>query len=250
MNFDTLNNCSEMDRKTIEKMYHDLGGDKSENTQIYETIIESKHQNAAMVNVGQSLYRDIKGWCVNYITSKLEKDYGYDVYERSKVIEKINDNVLAPRQRLSLVHYVKYILSQYNDDGAWLDSLTKELKLAILKKECLLKFLIVWSSSKKWHCLVTIMAFFVVELLVLLPAPVEWMATFDLQQVNYSECGWINYMANVLAIKIDWIDGPQFSCINWRGVLLCALWLLVYVVFIVNILFNNIFSDITEYDEH
>lgn len=75
------------------------------------------------------------------------------------------------------------------------------------------------------------------------------MELFDFQQTYYSECGWLNYFTNVLAIKIDWIEGPKLVCLNWRGVVLCGFWLMVYVVFVVNILFNNIFANITEYDE-
>ena len=94
-----------MDNKDIEKMYRELGGDKASNAQIFETIIESKHQDLKLVDVKQSLYCDIKGWCYNYISSKQEKDYGYDIYNRSKIKEKINDSSLSTKQRLSLINY-------------------------------------------------------------------------------------------------------------------------------------------------
>ena len=95
----------------------------------------------------------------------------------------------------------------------------------------------------------TIILFFLIELIVLLPAPFEWMQLFGLQTNLYSDICWLNYIVNVLAVKIDWIEGPKLVCLNWRGVLLCGVWMLVYIVFIVNILFNNIFSDISVYDE-
>ncbi len=238
-----------MVNKDIEKLYRELGEDKTSNTQIYETIIESKHQDSKLVDVKQSLYCDIKGWCCNYISSKQEKDYGYDTYNRSKIKEKIYDSSLTAKQRLGLINYVKYILSQYNDDGSWLNSDATELKLTVLKKENWFKFILKWSSSKIRRSLITILIFFVVELVFLLPAPFEWMELFDLQQVNYSECGWLNYIANVVAVKLDWIDGPHLVCLNWRGVMAMGLWMVLYIVFVVNILFNNIISDITDYDE-
>ena len=238
-----------MDEKSIRQLYRSLGKDKTVNTQILETIIECKHQDRQWINTEQTLYRDLKMWCYNYISSKQEKDYGYDIYEHSKITEKLNDDALADRQKLALIHYVKYVLSQYNDDGAWLDEDMTETKLAVLKKENYLKYLILLSSSNKWRCLMTILLFFAVELIILLPAPFGWMELFDFQQANYSEYRWVNYITNVLAIKIDWIEGPKLVCLNWRGVVLCGFWLMVYVVFVVNILFNNIFANVSEYDE-
>ncbi len=234
---------------TIESLYNGLGDNKAENAQIFETIIEEKHQNPEMIGIGQSLYRDIKAWCSNYIGSKQEKDYGYDVYEHSRITEKIKDEKLSARQKLALVNYVKYVLSQYNDNGAWLDKECIDYKLEVLKKEYFLKYIILLSSSNKRRCLMTIVLFYLVELIVLLPAPFDWMELFDLQKEIYSDCVWLNYIVNVLAVKIEWIEGPKLICLNWRGVVLCGLWMLVYIVFIVNILFNNIFSDISVYDE-
>lgn len=238
-----------MDEKAIRRLYRSLGKDKTENTQILETIIECKHQYMQWINTEQTLYRDLKMWCYNYISSKQEKDYGYDIYEHLKITEKLNDSALKNRQKLALIHYVKYVLSQYNDDGAWLDEDMTETKLAILKKENRLKYLILLSSSNKWRCMFTILLFFTIELIILLPAPFGWMELFDFQQENYSEYGWLNYITNVLAIKIDWIEGPKLVCLNWLSVFLCGFWLMVYVIFIVNILFNNIFANISEYDE-
>lgn len=234
---------------TIESLYSGLGDNKAENAQIFETIIEEKHQNPELTGIGQSLYRDVKAWCSNYVGSKQEKDYGYDVYEHSRITEKIDDEYLSARQKLALVNYVKYVLSQYNDNGAWLDDECIDYKLEVLKKENFIKYLILLSSSNKRRCLITIAIFFLVELIVLLPAPFDWMELFDLQKEIYSDCSWLNYIVNVLAVKIDWIEGPKLVCLNWRGVVLCGLWMLVYIVFIVNILFNNIFSDISVYDE-
>lgn len=238
-----------MDTKALEQMYRELGTERTKNAQIFETIIESKHQNSQLINVKQSLYCDIKRWCYYYIASKQEKDYGYDSYEHSRIKEKITDSSLNNRQQLALVHYVKYILSQYNDDGSWLNDETMKIKLSILKKENWLKYLILLSSSSKKRCVITILLFFLVELVILLPAPFRWMGVFDFQQVSYSEASWLNYIANVLALKIDWIEGPKLECLNWIGVVMCGIWILVYIVFIVNILFNNIFADISEYDE-
>ena len=238
-----------MDKKTLGSLYQRLGKNKIENTQTLETIIEFKHYNVQLIDSEQTIYRDLKMWCYNYITSKQEKDYGYDIYEHKKIIEEINDNLLNDRKKLSLVHYVKCLLSQYNDDGAWLDKDTIEIKLAVLKKENRLKYFILWSSSNKIRCLKTILLFFLLEILILLPAPFEWMELFEFQETNYTEYGWLNHITNVLAIKIDWIEGPKLSCLNWRGVVLCGFWLMVYVVFIVNILFNNIFANISEYEE-
>lgn len=238
-----------MDTKTLEQLYQELGDERTKNAQIFETIIEIKHHDSHLLSIKQSLYCDIKGWCYNYIVSKQEKDYGYDSYEHSRIKEKITDSSLNDRQRLALVHYVKYILSQYNDDGAWLNEEMTKSKLAILKKENWLKYLILLSSSNKKRCVITILLFYIVELVILLPAPLECMQVFDFQQTNYSTVSWLNYMANVLALKIDWIEGPRLGCLNWIGVVMCGIWLLVYIVFIVNILFNNIFADISEYDE-
>lgn len=238
-----------MDDITIDSLYNRLGKNKTENVQILETIIEYKHHNVQLIDSKQTLYRDLKMWCYNYITSKQEKDYGYDIYEHKKIIEKISDTLLNDRKKLSLVHYVKYVLSQYNDDGAWLDKDTIEIKLAVLKKENWLKYFILLSSSNKKRCLKTILLFFLFEVVILLPAPFEWMELYEFNEANYTDYVWLNHIANVLAMKIDWIEGPKLTCLNWSGVVLCGFWLMVYVVFVVNILFNNIFANISEHEE-
>lgn len=249
--------CVNANRNTYNKksdelllqLYNELGKSGASDAQTFETIIEEKHQKEDLMCVGQSLYRDIKGWCRSYITCKQENDYGYDVYEHTKIIEKIGDDALTDRQKLALIRYIKCILAKYNDDGGWLEDEIMKNKLAILKKEAFLKYLLVLSSSNKKNCLLTIFLFFLIELIVLLPAPYSWMEVFEFQKVDYCSVVFIDYITNVLALKIDWIDGPKLVCLNWRGVLLCGMWMVVYIVFVVNILFNNIFSNISSYDE-
>ena len=48
------------------QLYNELGKSGASDAQTFETIIEEKHQKEDLMCVGQSLYRDIKGWCRSY----------------------------------------------------------------------------------------------------------------------------------------------------------------------------------------
>ena len=45
-----------MDEKAMNQLYMSLGKDKTENAQILETIIECKHQNIQLMNIGLALF--------------------------------------------------------------------------------------------------------------------------------------------------------------------------------------------------
>lgn len=57
-----------------------------------------------------------------------------------------------------------------------------------------------------------------------------------------------NHVINVLALRLDWIEGPELSCLSWLGVLIVLLWVLVYLAIVANILFKNLFEKIDIYE--
>lgn len=87
-----------------------------------------------------------------------------------------------------------------------------------------------------------------IECLVLLPIADNEHALFILSEKHYSDNEVINYITNILALRLEWISGPELHCLSWIGVVVVLLWCFIYVAFVANILFKNLFKNIDIYE--
>lgn len=225
---------------------HKLHSDKAQGL---TTIIEIKQNNPHLANYRNSMYLDTKMMLAHYIQSRDEKDYGYDQLDCDFIKKHIEQDYLTERQQLSLYGKAAACLKIIGEDVEWTQERELEIRLKIFKKENnWIKFVIVWSGKTKINSLMTLLALFVVECIVLLPISDEEHALFVFTEDRYCNNPIINHIANVLALRLEWIAGPELHCLSWIGVAMVFIWLVIYLVFVANILFKNLFKHIDIYE--
>lgn len=220
----------------------------SDRVQRLVTIIEIKQNTPDLVNIQRSLYLDTKDMLVNYVKSRDGKDYGYDQLDNDFIIEFIEQSYFSARQQISLYNKIESQLRIQAEDYGWIQDRVLKLKLKIFKKENWIKFVIVHSGKNKLSSLVTIIILFGIECLCLLPIADKEHALFSVQQMHYNDNEIINYITNIWALRLDWIDGPHLTCLSVWGIVLITVWLTVYLVFVANIVFKNLFDKIDIYE--
>lgn len=224
---------------------HKLHSDKAQGL---ATIIEIKQNNSHLADYHCSLYLDTKRMLAHYIQSKDGKDYGYDQLDCDFIKKYIEQDYLTKRQQLALYEKASSCLKAIGEDVKWIQERELNIRLKIFFKENLLKYIIVLSGKSTKNCLCTLFLLFVIENLVLLPIADNEHALFVFTEKNYSNNQIINHIANVLALRLDWIKGPELHCLSWVGVMMVFIWLVIYLVFVANILFKNLFKNIDIYE--
>ena len=212
--------------------------------QILYTIIEIKKNNPNLEYTNRSLYVDVKEWIHIYLKERIEKDYGYDSYDKNQVIDIICNNNFSERQKISLYYNARNELINRNDTSSWIDPLVLKEKLLIFKQENFLKYIIILSGKNKLSCICTLGILYFIECLILYPYDFLKHSMFSIKYIDYADCFTLNHMINVLALRLQWIDGPKLYCLNYQAVTLCFIWAVIYIVFVANILFKNLFDDI------
>lgn len=212
------------------------------------TVIEIKQNTPSLKNTKRSLYLDTKDMLMHYVQSRDGKDYGYDQLDNDFIIDYIEQGYFSARQQISLYNKIEAQLRIQAEDYGWIQDRILKLKLMIFRKENWIKFIIVLSGKNKISSLTTLFVLFCLECLCLLPIADEEHALFSLQQSHYCDNEIINYVTNIWALRLEWIDGPQLSCISVWGVVLITFWLTIYLVFVANIVFKNLFDRIDIYE--
>jgi len=234
----------------LDKLYKSVSRHKFlfDKAQGLTTIIEIKKNNPQLANYHNSLYLDTKIMLSHYIHSKNGKDYGYDKLDCEFIKEHIEYERFTSRQQLALYGKAASCLRAIGEDVEWVQKRELEIKLKIFRKENLFKYFIVLSGKSKRNCILTILILFIIECLVLLPIADNEHALFIFSEKHYSDNEVINYITNILALRLEWISGPELHCLSWVGVVIVLLWCFIYVAFVANILFKNLFKNIDIYE--
>lgn len=234
----------------LDKLYENASTHKkhSNKAQALTTIIEVKQNNPTLQNYHNSIYLDTKLMLSYYIQSRNGKEFGYDQLDCNFIKNHIEKHYLSDKQQISLYEKAAVGLKSMGEDSEWIRDRMLNIKLRIFKKENWFKYLIVLSGKSKLNCVLTLLFLFVIECLFLLPVADEDKALFAIKEESYSENPIINHMTNVLALRLDWIEGPELFCLSWLGVLLVVFWVMVYLTFVANILFKNLFEKIDIYE--
>lgn len=220
----------------------------AEKAQGLVTIIEIKQNKTEFQRFYRSLYLDTKEMLKHYVISRNGKDYGYDQLDNDFIKEYIEQSYFTYRQQISLYNKVEVELKAIGEDTTWIKDRILNRKLKLLKKENKFKYLIVLSGKSKISCLITLALLFFVECIIILPAVDPQLACFHIKYADYCSSDIINHIANVWAIRLDWIEGPKISCLSTWGIILITLWLILYLVFVANIIFKNLFDKIDLYE--
>ena len=116
--------------------YYDIGAitDPMVLSQRYFTIIEIKRKFVDLQLVGQSLYLDVKLFINNYIRSKIDKDFGYDEFDRDKVLQAIN--IVNLRAQYLLLGHLERLLGSLGYDTNWIVIEKNERAYLLSFREC------------------------------------------------------------------------------------------------------------------
>lgn len=236
----------------LAELYNELSfrGPKEKNVQILTLIIDIKREYPNVVNSKNSLYLDVKRFISAYLRSKRIKDYGYEDYDLNIIKGYIMESDFNDEQKVKLLIYTRYILSSLSYEYNWINKLIKVSNFKLAAKKHKLKCILLASSWNTWTLLLSVLLIFSIECIMLLPAPVEWMAVCTITSVKYTDYNFINHVLNVISLHFDCIDNSaniEFS--SW-GIIGLVLWNLLYIIVCVNFLFKNLFSkfDINDLD--
>lgn len=236
----------------LAELYNELSfrGPKEKNVQILTLIMNIKREYPNVVNSKNSLYLDVKRFISAYLRSKRIKDYGYEDYDLNIIKGYIMESDFNDEQKVKLLIYTRYILSSLSYEYNWINKLIKVSNFKLAAKKHKLKCILLASSWNTWTLLLSVLLIFSIECIMLLPAPVEWMAVCTITSVKYTDYNFINHVLNVISLHFDCIDNSaniEFS--SW-GIIGLVLWNLLYIIVCVNFLFKNLFSkfDINDLD--
>ena len=209
-------------------------------TIIIDTKISSN--NSDVQNVKNSLYLDIKHFVSAYLRNKRKKDFGYEDYDSEILLEYVLSSNLSVEKQYRLLVYLKYLLETLSYETTWLSNTIFKKKLKLAKKRKSLKYLLLLSSQNLWTILLSILLLYLIECIILLPAPLPCMEWFSFQKVSISNNAFINHLANVITLHFDCIDNSAKISFTTLGLVSLVLWNVVYVVVGVNFLFKSLFA--------
>lgn len=212
--------------------------------QILSIIIETKldANDLNVQNSKNSLYLDVKYFISAYLRNKRTKDFGYEDYDKELLIRFIQFSSLSIEKQYRLLVYLKYMLETFSYETAWLSKMMFEKKLALAKKENKIKYCLLLSSRNLWTILGSILLLYIIECVILLPAPLTCMEWYSFQKNGISDNAFLNHLANVITLHFDCIKNSANISFTTLGLISLVCWKVVYVVLGVNFLFKNLFA--------
>lgn len=238
-----------MDRKKIlNKLYKDYKKNNSyHKSAILYLIIQIKSECVNVRNYKKSIYLDIKYFIKYYVNSVEKKDYGYDQLNIQKLINAI-DASNRDKERYELAIYASRQINlngyekELNEFKNYKDSCkTKSLRhsKSINDKLRLLSHLCSYNLKVITIILFTI---FLVSNLIFLPAKYEVFELFHLHYRNYSDSFYLNHMLNLVTITFGLENDNIITPLNWLGVIILALLKSIYILLIVNYLYQKVLN--------
>lgn len=218
--------------------------------QILSIIIEIKlgSHDIIVQNSKNSLYLDIKHFVSAYLRNKRNKDFGYEDYNKNLLINLIQSSSLSLEKQYRLLAYLKYILETLSYETDWLSNIMFEKKLGLAKETNKIKYCLLLSSRNSWTILCSIFLLYIIECLILLPAPLSCMEWYTFQKVPISSNVFINHLVNVLTLHFGCVGNSAKISFTTLGLLFFVLWNVAYIVIGVNFLFKNLFASFS-FDE-
>ena len=192
----------------IKKLYDKISTIDSNNhlkAELYFSIIQLKKNIPTLANDGNSIYVDAKIFISTYIDSIEERDLGYDIINTDKILNCI-EFVENPHEQLLLAQKSYRLLMNggFEEESKLLKKIVNVKKTSLLKSKpfCLskyMKLLLHLSTYNLFTIIITLFILFLISCLVLLPAPSENWAVYEVTYHSYSEVFIINHFVNILS---------------------------------------------------
>lgn len=232
----------------IREEYKKLSVSKSESekSNILYNIVKLK------VKISQSdgLYKDIKQFVDSYIETIKLADYGYDNYNYSK-IEQLIDH-LSSNQQISILQYITSVSSRELPEHERTWFITRkhksEIKHILESKNYLLypKTVFLYLGQSITRLLLRLTLLFVITCFILLPAPIDSLAIFDVTYENYSQHSLINHIANVFTLFANIENNLKVEPLSLFGLIVIIIGKLLFITFIINFFYFKITDKISQ----
>ena len=226
----------------LESQYNQLKAYQyKRNEQILFNLIQAKVV-LDMHNYKRSLYLDVKKFVENYIKASDKEDYGYDEILPQKIMEAIEG--LEVSQKLSILYTMRRMMIMRGYDA---DSLQNEISSLRIQfawlgngyQKCYAVCL--WLSSQWWTLLISYIAYIIVLMIVLLPAPLDCMQMFEIDYNYYSDNGISNCIMNTLALLTGNDDiAPTIKPIGIGGLVVYILGKILFYLIIGHFVYRKI----------
>lgn len=192
--------------------------------------------------IRNSIYIDIKNFTDSYITYIDKKQFGYDEINLDKITDLIlNVEGLSNQYKLLLFTYRKLIFKGFESEASLVKEKANKLKGKILLKDGKwLKALIHQCSYSFKSIIITLSVLLLICCIVLFPAPFAFMEVFNISYNDYSSNFIVNHVLNIVSSTVLASDGFKVTTSSLTGVLSLFLFKVMYVVFIINFLFEKI----------
>lgn len=239
-------------KKALKKLYKGYKNNSLFNkSEILFLIIQIKNDNVDLVNYKRSLYVDIKKFVTFYIKSTDKKDYGYDKIEIKKLIKAI-DTAKNEKERYELCLYTSRLIN-LNGHEIELNNFKKykdEYKTLSLKCEKSfanrLRLISHLSSYNLKTIVIILLSIFACSYLIFLPAKLEIFQIFELNYKNYSNNFYFNHLLNLVSLAFGLEADKIIIPLNWFGVILLAILKSIYILVLLNYLYQKIINIIYE----
>ncbi len=232
----------------IKEEYKKLSHSKSESekSNILYNIVKLK------VKISQSdgLYKDIKQFVDSYIETIKLADYGYDNYNYSKIEQLIDP--LPSNQQISILQYITSVTSRElpEHDRTWFITRKhkSEIKQILESKNYLQypKTVFLYLGQSITRLLLGLTLLFVITCFILLPAPIDSLAIFDITYENYSQYSLINHIMNVLTLFADIENDLKVEPLSLIGLIVIIIGKLLFISFIINFFYFKISDKISQ----
>lgn len=225
------------------KVFDDNSSFGSKQSSLF-TIIELKQNYPALSNLKRDVYVDIKQYLAVSFSQDACRNYGYDTISVDKVKSVIEGSSLTDAKRYALFEYALTLASPVFVDVEELKNSRDLYYGKVVKKKNKIQYLLLISSQSIRSILLTLFVLFLIELVVLFPAPFPCMELFDFSTSDICDNYFLNHVANVVSLHIGVTDISSVIPTNAFATVLLFLWEIILVVFAANILFSKLLSKI------
>jgi hypothetical protein len=238
-----MNQIEDLITNEENKLKNDLAPNEAIN--ILYNLISLKNR----IHKTKDNYKDIKSFINYYIDVIKFSDYGYDVINYEKIEKLIN--LLEYKEQISVLQYAisvtKRELPEHNKE--WfvekkhkceIDHIWSQKTINLFPKAFFL-----YSGLNISRLLLTLLLFFLLTCLILLPSPKFFFPFFNITYDNYSESFIINHFLNIFSLFADIDNDFKIKPINWFGLISLVLGKISFIILIVNFFYRKITDKIS-----
>ncbi len=214
---------------------------KEEKVQILVLIIDIKRANSFLRNSKNTLYLDVKRFISAYLRNKRLKDFGYEDYNKDLILNYISESAFSNEEKYRLLCFTDYLLKSLCYDNDWISREIYNQKLILAKERSYLKWILLRSSKNTTTIICSILLMFILECVILMPAPHSFMEWYFFEKVPYSDNSLLNHIYNVLSLHFSCVENAAKISFSAQGLICLLLGSFVYIVLGINFLFKNLF---------